>query len=367
MFVYFHQKTLPPKPWPITVAGLPSYISTEMGPQHSPIPDLRPAQRKSGSIVPDQNGRDMRDWDPLFNVIKDHFELLRVPITEVMYWGNFILIVLEHRDTDFTKLPWKAANILCFYLYNDEMGRPQVPQARRQTDPTPGNPDNSKYDTLQPGLRITSAYLPSQPDAFLSTTAGVLVKDQVGNEFMTAASHGFPEECDTKVMHPGPADGRNIGEPIMDVTHTDIAFVKLANTESFSNITFQTENIPNPVQLKRLKKVNDFRIGDSVVLDSPDTGCLDGILKLSSYQRIPSDDHGSPRQQWIFTTWLYMGQESAAALSDGICGTAIWTEEGDVLGFFRYAPKDGAMQDWCAGIAADELIKRGFTLVDTST
>lgn len=60
-----------------------------------------------------------------------------------------------------------------------------------------------------------------------------------------------------------------------------------------------------------------------------------------------------------------MGQDSAGSLPDGMCGSAVWTEDGDVIGFFRYAPKDGAMKDWCAGIAADELINRGFTLVNT--
>ncbi|PGG95041.1 hypothetical protein AJ79_10304, partial [Helicocarpus griseus UAMH5409] len=68
----------------------------------------------------------------------------------------------------------------------------------------------------------------------------------------------------------------------MELPHTDIALVKLLDTESFSNITFQNENFPEPVKLKRLKKVNDCRIGDPVVLDSPDTGCIDGILRHTS-------------------------------------------------------------------------------------
>ena len=99
---------------------------------------------------------------------------------------------------------------------------------------------------------------------------------------------------------------------------------------------------------------------------SPDRGCISGTLMRGSYQRVPSDDHGLPDQNWIYTTWYYMGQDSANALPDGMCGSAIWCEDGDVIGFFRYAPKSGAMKDWCAGIAADELTNRGFTLVDTS-
>ena len=213
---------------------------------------------------------------------------------------------------------------------------------------------------------MTSNYMPSQPGMFLLTSAGVLVRDQVGKEFMTAASHGFPAECGTRITHPLPAGGRNIGNLIMEVTHTDIALVKLLDTEKFSNVTFQNEIMPEPVQLKRLASVDDHRSGDPVFLDSPDTGCISGTLMRSSYQRGPSDDHGLPDQNWIYTTWYYMGQDSANALPDGICGSAIWCEDGDVIGFFRYAPKSGVMKDWCAGIAADELTNRGFTLVDTS-
>src|SRR6202012_1146386 len=136
------------------------------------------------SIAEDQNGRDMKNWEPLFHIIKHHFQGLGVLITEVMYLGQVVLIVLKDRDTDPNKLPRYAANIACRYLFDDDMGRPSALQARRLLDPAPGNPDVSQYDTLQPGLRVTSSYLPNSPDTFLSTTTGVLLKDGVGNEFI---------------------------------------------------------------------------------------------------------------------------------------------------------------------------------------
>ncbi len=362
-FLYLQQVTMPPKPWPVTIAGLPLYLSLDMGP--GPMPPLKPVHRKNGSIAGDRDGRDMEDWEPLFHVIKGHFQGLGVSITEVMYWGNFVIIVLKHRDTDLGKLPWHAANIGCFYLFDDEMGRPSAPQARRLLDPAPGNPDNSQYGTLQPGLRVTSSYLPSSPGMFLSTTTGVLLKDGVGNEFMTVASRGFPAECGTRVFHALPGSGRNIGEIIMEISHTDIGLVKLLDTESFSNITFQNNNIMRSIQLKKLVRAKECRGGDPVCLDSPDTGFIDGTFMTTSFQAIPSDGN-SPAQNWVFTALFYGGQDSAIKLPEGMCGSAIWNEDGDVLGFFRYAPKEGVMRDWCAGIAADELINRGFTLVNTS-
>ena len=364
MFLYFLQKAAPPKPWPRTIAGLPPHFAPEVSPQHTPRPFGLLVQQKNGSIAEDQDGRDMEDWEPLFDIIQSHFRALGIGITEVMYWGIYVIIVLEHRDTDFTKLPRKAANISCTYLYDDEIGRPSVPQARRIMDPTPGNPDESEYKTLQPGVRVTSACMTSKPNTFMSTTAGVLVSDLVGNEFMTVASHGFPDECGTKVTHPLPVGGRTVGELIMEVSHTDIGLVKLADGERFSNVTFQSESISESVQLKRLGSVKKLRVGNFVYLDSPDTGSLEGSFMRSSFQRIPIDDHSAPEQLWVSSAWVYMGQGSASTLPDSMYGSAIWTSKGEVIGFFRYAPKSGVMNDWCVGIAADELIKRGYKLVN---
>jgi hypothetical protein len=60
-----------------------------------------------------------------------------------------------------------------------------------------------------------------------------------------------------------------------------------------------------------------------------------------------------------------MGQDEGGKLPAGMCGGAIWTEAGDV-GFFRYAPQEEVMRDWCTGTAAEELISRGYSLVDTT-
>ena len=55
----------------------------------------------------------------------------------------------------------------------------------------------------------------------------------------------------------------------------------------------------------------------------------------------------------------------ASDLPNEICGSPIWIEAGDVLGFFGI-PRQGWLKDWCASVATDELIDRGYTLVDTT-
>jgi hypothetical protein len=48
---------------------------------------------------------------------------------------------------------------------------------------------------------------------------------------------------------------------------------------------------------------------------------------------------------------------------DGICGSAIFNDQGGVIGFCRYAPKAGLFTDWCMSVAADHLIKGGYSIV----
>lgn len=355
-------KVLPPKPWPKTIAGVPCYFTLDLN-DHGPIPPLIPAHWGNPRIGQDIDGLNFSNWDIVFHLIKEYFNEVEIPITEVQYWGSFVMIILENRNSDVTKFPNRVANIRCNYLYEDQMGRPEVPQARRVLEPMPGNPDESQYDILGPGLRLASDHDPSDPGAYLRTSAGVLVRDSVGNTFMTAASHGFPSEWGTTIYHPSPNGGLSIGELVMEITHTDVAMVKLNTDKEFANVTFQNDIFTEPMQLRQFVRAGRTR-GGIVMLDSPDTGFIEGTLRLSSFTKIPSDNPLEPLQHWIRTTWVYTGQDTSQDLSHGICGSAIWDEDGSVFGFFRYAPNTGVMKDWCAGIAADELMDRGYTIFD---
>jgi hypothetical protein len=354
------------------MAGLvPSFfIETEgrgagpAGPADIPMP-IGIAVRSRRTIADELDGRDTKDWTAIFQAVRRDFEQQRVAITEVIYWRTYVTIVLKNRDTDPTNLPRRVGKLSCSYLYEDEMGRAAPPRARRITDPAPGRPDESSYATLQPGLRLASSHIPGGQQ-YMCTTAGVLVKDRVGNRFMTAASHGFPAACGTSVHHPHP-QSRVIGELIMDLDQTDIALVKLKGGEDFRNVTFENVDTPAPVQLRRLIPSDDILVRSPVWLDSPDTGSIEGSHITTSYQRISEDDSLEREQVWIKATWSYMGQDACETLSDGICGSAILTSNDEALnvaGLFRYAPQSGVMLGYCCGIAADELIKRGYTLAN---
>ncbi|KFX98236.1 hypothetical protein V490_02386 [Pseudogymnoascus sp. VKM F-3557] len=196
----------------------------------------------------------MADWEPLFIIVKNPFKLIGVSVTEIMYWGNYLVVILEHRRAaDTAKLPWKAGNIAVTYCYEDEMERPSTPQSRCEVGPIPGKLD-----------------------------------------------------------------------------------------------------------LKTLTPVKGRRTGDFVFLNSSDTDFIEGSFMGASFQRVLADE-GSSEQQWIFTIWLYMGQDSARTFPPQVYGSAIYTADEYVLGFCRYGPTEGPMKDWCVGIASDEFIDRGLT------
>ncbi|KFZ06187.1 hypothetical protein V501_07638, partial [Pseudogymnoascus sp. VKM F-4519 (FW-2642)] len=135
MFIYFLQTEMPPKPSPKSVAGLTPYFAPRMSRQYTPcLIGFQVPMRNRAIAESVVEGRDMVDWEPLFIIIRNYFRQVEISITEVMYWSNSVVVILQHRDINIRKLPWKVSNIGVFYRYEDEMDRPSTPQSRCETD-----------------------------------------------------------------------------------------------------------------------------------------------------------------------------------------------------------------------------------------
>ncbi|KAM5448520.1 hypothetical protein MaudCBS49596_005314 [Microsporum audouinii] len=361
-FLIFTLAALPDQPWPKRIAGVPCYFTTVFGDLGPSAPIHRP-NFSHIHICRELNYRnDEGKAELVFNVAKEHFIAKGISITEIQYWGNFIVIVLEHRNTDRSALPQSVTGCSCFYLYDDEMGRPLNLSALRLTEPSPGTLDTSQYETLRPGVMLSSGKHPTEGWE-LVTSSGVLIQDRNGHCYLTAASHGFP--CGDRVFHPN-SNGNEIGRVIMEITHTDVALIELYDKSSFRNELFQNTIAPGPpVQLQRFATLQENRVlqGRFIYMDSPFTGYIEGTQGVLATSRILEDDPHEPKQVWVATRWDYMGQGSSNALVDGVCGSAIWNDEGNVIGFFRYAPKSGHFLDWCMSISSSELIDRGYSIV----
>jgi hypothetical protein len=360
-FLVFCLKVLPPEPWPLTVAGVPSYFTTDRN-DDGPTPPIKRSSKSNIRISPEIDGRHVGEGvDDVFALVREFFIKARISITEMQYWNNFLVIVLEDRVTTLDKVPRAIARCPCYYLFEDEMGRPRDFPAHRIKEPTRDIADNGGYDILRPGVMLSSGKHPTE-DVEVLTSSGVLVRDRLGNQYMTVASHGFP--FGDKVFHPLAAH-REIGQVIMKITYTDIAIVKLHEGVQFVNVTFENTLIGGPsIQLRQFVRAKETQIGSYIYMDNPFTGFVEGIYGPHSMLRMRSDDPYEPKQKWIKTRWDYFGQGSSRRMVDGICGSAIWNDQGMVVGFFRYAPNSGHFKDWCLSVSAEHVIDSGYCMAE---
>lgn len=359
----FYVTVMPPRPWPKTVAGVTPHFMIPPGPSALRTPQAFNVVGDNESVGPDLDCRGLVDWKPLFTFVRDYFETIGVPITEVIYRSDSTLIVLVSRDTDPRKLPRSVANTRCGYVYDDQMGRPSLPQGELLSDTIPGTPDETEYKILRPGVPVASTYPSASPVNFFRGTAGALVKNRLGNAFLTVASYGTPSTGNFLMHHPLPSSpATRIGHQVLEVGHTGIGLVQLHPRRTFVNQTFRSEGIAEGVLLKKLMRILGYQ-PSMVFIDTPNTGCLEGTISVTSFRRMPGGGcDQTSEDQWVLTVWFYMGQESGRAIPDGACGSAVWTASGDVVGFLRHAPMTGLAKGWAACTAADELIDRGFTL-----
>ena len=52
-----------------------------------------------------------------------------------------------------------------------------------------------------------------------------------------------------------------------------------------------------------------------------------------SFMRVPVDDPNKTNQQWMGMRWHYVGQNMGGQTEDGVCGSALWNEDSNVVGF----------------------------------
>ena len=360
-FLVLRLGELPPKPWPRVVAGVPCYLTK--------AEDMGPLVRVMGlggnikiRVAPETDGRDLgQDWDKVFLIAKDFFNKAQISVTEIQYWGNFLVVILEDEQTDLTKLARVIARCNCFYHFKKDFHRPQQYPALRFIEPSGYQADNSQYQVLRPGVMLGSERSPRDGVEML-TSSGVLIQhDHTRVKYLTVASHGFPSGG--KVYHPS-ANGREIGELILELSHTNISLVKLHNNVQYVNETFKTSTMPDsPVRFKGFPKANETRSGDFVYMESPFNGFLEGTYGVPVFLRLPPDDPAEPEQQWVRSRWDYVGQDFGGEIKEGVCGSAIWNADMKVVGFFRYICNEGPMKDWAFSVAADHLIEKGYSLV----
>lgn len=152
-FIYLYTTTLPPKPWPKTMGGVPLHFrlyapESEPGPRDSLLPLHRDVSNIDGCVLAtDRDYRNVQDWTPLFHRVLGHFDVLQMSgIKEVIYWGTAVTVVLQGDGGEGLLgldglLPRRVGGVECFYMVDGEMGRGLRMRVRRTYETRRGADD----------------------------------------------------------------------------------------------------------------------------------------------------------------------------------------------------------------------------------
>lgn len=190
---------------------------------------------------------------------------------------------------------------------------------------------------------------------WVSGTAGVMVRDGEGSEYVTCSvsAGGFPAAGGREVYHPCPGEENLIGHLVAkeELVSTGIKLVKLLPHIMFVNETFASP-LASSIKLRNFVAREKIRNGELLFLNSSDSGGLEGTLRIEARQRILRQDRPSsdskepqvPRPQWHKMLYVYVGQDSLKCLSDGIRGSAVYDENEAVFGFVEHVLRGGVVK-----------------------
>ena len=225
--------------------------------------------------------------------------------------------------------------------------------------PTATVEDTSNYlqtdQGLCPGIRVSSGMITNvglYAQASMSTTSGLLVRDNHGHQRLTVSNHGFLEA--DQVFHPT-YDGTRIGDIDERFPHLDVALVKLNPSVRFTNSTYFQAKTP-----RRLLRSEEIDNGAWFAVDGITTGVV--------YLEVHGSTMACPRRppdvtEIEFYDWkIYRGFGALGIVPrEGICGAAIVeddSEDGGVAGFVQHGDPE-----WISSPCLGELIDRSWDVV----
>lgn len=349
-FLVIRVHTLPPKPWPFTIGGMPVHFTTDIHDSGFDRGKLGKGP-KAVTHINLQNEHEFSDevLDQAISLFRD----LGINIQSIFWLGTFWQVtVIDY--TDMKTLPCMIAGHLAYYKFGADVVFPDSAALRKKA-PQGVEYDDTLYATspnslLRPGIMLSSSIIHDETgDSFKTTTSGLLVADQHSEFYITVATHGF--EADGLVYHPNPHEGIVIGHIVANLPGTDISLAKLVPGLRYVNETFGT--IENPagqiVNGMSTGRPPWLHIGDMLWMNNPFSGgCEGSVLALGAL--IPGNgDHEHVPHQWLLL-------ENGDAPVDGSCGTAIVDKNRQVVGLFRYKHLE------CYATSAVSLRKYGYEI-----
>ena len=373
------QTNTPPRPLPLTTGAVPVKFIPSPSPSETDderrlkillVEDERPLGFPTHYIgmrgPADPLLTPLRKWilpsdDELTSLVKTFQHFCN---TRVIYILCPHLIVELYCDDQRTyesgSLPRTVGGYTVHYHHDSTsaFGRPTARARARATKSDPSTQDTSNYlssaNELCPGVRSTSATTAddgSGPPGSISTTAGVLLRDNHGNQRLTVANHGF--ENRKYVFHPF-EDNVQIGEIDERLEHLDIALAKLNPSVKFNNSTYFEYKPP-----RRLLRSHEIPNGSFFSMDGMSTGVV-FLMAEGIALDTPKRPAGMTEIRFSKCGVYRIFGAVQDVQREGVCGAAIVeddTDEGGVAGFFQ-------MGNAYFGFAPvlDELIDRSWSI-----
>jgi hypothetical protein len=372
--ILFKFKQLPPKPWPLTVAGI-SCVFTDNDEYTGEVVGW-PAVRAAGTIDlrPAVDFDDTTDGFDHLHKIMDWYNNQKLKIFEVRSFGAYLQVVVAD-ETSKKSLPDRFNTVPVRYLWKSAVPA-RTPTAKRAIAPRGTTYDTTDYTrvfkdkSMCPGVMITSAKYPiaEHPghSEWTTVTSGVQVQDAQGNKFVTVPTHMFARNPqDRSVWHPDPVNGVKIGTVSRVIPNTDISLMRLEPGFTYKNETFDNAETNQPLVITALATTASTRF-DPVVMDTPQMGTSWGAVTVFGLQQ---DADGANRVQH---EWYAFQSHPDDPEDDkfqrephaGVCGALI-TNDSTVVGFYHLlgpAPTPNQRQ-YSLAISALELSSRGYTTV----
>lgn len=349
-YLIFRVKEIPPKPWPLTIGGLPVQFSTDTSVKES---FHRGRMGRGRRALEDLDLHRKIDYEE--NVLRQvvrMFQETEIKIRDVYWFGGFWQVTVPD-DTDFKLLPHRIASSPAFYRTISENPDPD-PVALRSKAPQGVEYDDTVYTItpnalLRPGIMLSSSI---SEGSFKSTTSGILVVDHNGQLYITVATHGF--EDDGVIYHPNPHKGSVIGRIMKSLPGTDISLAKLNPGLRYINETFRTHAEPNGIRLNGISPAYPphLRVYDALTMENPFSGSCEGTVMALGARIVEEGDKGFVAHEWIF---FENGDEPV----NGSCGSPILDTEGKVVGLFRFKVEESGL---CLTVSATELQERGYEI-----
>ncbi|KAL8713201.1 MAG: hypothetical protein Q9220_002722 [cf. Caloplaca sp. 1 TL-2023] len=337
---------LPPKPWPITVAGVALYL-TDDPEDLFPIP-VGVSARGANIDLPIELSLwgipGHAAWVGLFKF----FDAVGAPVEDIQWTGSSILAISARVPTPGweSRYPRAINEIRVGYIFGENTNLEEM--AMRARLPQDSQPDDTNYaqgfNQLRPGVVVTSKDWDKYPSKDIVTTSGVCLRSPSGRLYLTVAKHGFPGGVEDLVWHPD-----RHGVPVAKVTkvlgETDMALAELRPGVRYSKETFSVPGYPVR-EFTALADPIHMPIGSFVYMDNPFNGRCEGTLISVVARRIPEVYEPSGEMQYVCTDICSFGV-GGQIMFNGCCGSVLWNKNHEVVAQFRMQQSQAPYFSWC--------------------